>query len=182
MDAGIRKQLLLGLWALAVSTVLPEGQVVSGVVSGVASMVEEAEVVSEEGFKIEEGMAAVVEEEALATKAVEASHPGAVAEIVVGMVALMDMEHLLLMLQLAPAAHVAVATVAAVGIAEEDMEAPGPQIAVVLACPRQLVGMTRVVAVAHMMIDPADIVATLVEAMEIVMVLLAVEAVATWSR
>jgi len=78
---------------------------------------------------------------------------------------------------------VVVATAAAVvAIAEEDMEAPAPPIAMVLACQRQLVGMIRVVAVAHMMTDPADTVATAVEATEIATVHLVVEVVAIWSR
>jgi len=76
--------------------------------------------------------------------------------------------------------HVVVATVV-VDIAEEDMVL-APQIATALACQRQLVGMIRVVAVAHMMIDPVDIAAAVVEATEIVMVHPVVEVAATWSR
>jgi len=67
---------------------------------------------------------------------------------------------------------------AEVAIAEEGLVVPVLQIATALAFQLQLVGMTRVVAVAHMMIDPADTVA--VEATTIVMEL--VEVAATWSR
>jgi hypothetical protein len=55
------------------------------------------------------------------------------------------------------------------------------QIATVLAYQRQVVGMTRVVAVAHMMTDPEDIVAA-TEGTVIVMDHLEVEVAATWSR
>lgn len=187
MGAGIQKHQLPGLWVLAVSMDLREDQVASEVDSVVTLMVEEAGEASEEASRTG-GATVVAEEEELATKVAavaEVSHPEVVmvaAEIVVGMEARMDMEHLLLMLQLAQVAHVVVATVVAVGITEEGMEVPAPRIAMVLACQRQLVGMIRVVAVAHMMTDLADIVETVAEAMEIATHPPVVEAVATWSR
>jgi hypothetical protein len=186
-DVGTQKQQLPDPWVLAASTDLLEDRAALEEVGFVvALMAEEVEGASEEASKTEVASKVAVAEEELATKEAEASHPEVVtaaAEIVVGMEAQMDMLHLLLMLQLAQVAHVVVATAAAVvGIAEEDMEAPAPPIAMVLSCQRQRVGMIRVVAVAHMMTDPADIVATVVEAMEIATVPLVVEVVATWSR
>jgi hypothetical protein len=104
---------------------------------------------------------------------VVAFHPeeDPVAEIAVGMEDPTDTV-LPQMPQLVQVAEVEVAT------AEEALAVPVLQIVTVLACQRQVVGMTRVAAVAHMMTDPEDIVA--VEAITTVMGL--VEVVATWSR
>jgi hypothetical protein len=177
----IQKQLLLDQWAREATLTAPlEGQADFEVVdSEVVSMGEEEEVDSAEAFKIEEAMVAV-EEEVLAIKAVEASHPEAdtvaEAEIGVGMGVQTDTEHPLQTLPLALEVHVVVASV------EVVMVALDPRIATALACLHQLVGMTRVEAGAHMMTGPVDIVAATAEDMEIVMGPLVVEAVATWSR
>ena len=186
-DVDTQKQQLPGPWALAGSTDLLEDRVASEVVDSVVGlMVAEAEGASGEVSKTEAASKVVVAEEELVTKEAEDSHPEAVtaaAEIVVGVEAQMVMLLLLLMLQLVQAVHVVVATAEAVmGIAEGDMEAQVPQIAVVLAHRRQLVGMIRVVAVAHMMTDPVATVAVTFEATEIATALLVVEVVATWSR
>lgn len=95
-------------------------------------------------------------------------------EIVVGMVGQTDMA-LLQMPQLVQ--EVVVVVGLAAGMVEEDM-ALALQNETVL---RQVVGMIRVVADAHMMTETAVIVAA-IAAMEIVMEHLVVEAAATWSR
>jgi hypothetical protein len=174
----IPKQLPLDQWALGVSTALLADPAASDLVSVAALMVGEVEEASEEVSKIEEAMAAVVEEEVLDTKA--ASHPEAdsAAATVVGMVAQTDMVLPLPTLLLAPVVHV----VEAVATAEEGMVALDLLIATALGCPRLLVGMIRVVVAAHMMTDPADTVATTVEDTETVMEPHEVEAVAIWSR
>jgi len=56
------------------------------------------------------------------------------------------------------------------------------QIATVLASRRQLVGMTRVEAVAHMKTDPADTAAAAVEATAIAAATRVQAVAATWSR
>jgi len=149
--------------------------VVSEVVSVVGSTVEEDEVDSEaaEVASRTEG-AMVVVGEVLATKEVVGFHPEEVEEIAVGMEDPTEAPTAMLPQMLQP---VQVAEVEVVSV-EEALLAPVLQIAMVLACQRQLVGMIRVVAVAHMMTDLADTVA--VEASTIVMEL--VEVVAIWSR
>jgi hypothetical protein len=98
-----------------------------------------------------------------------------VVETAEALAAQTDMQHPLPELQLVQVVHVVVATVEA----EEVLEAaPVPLIA--MAPLGHLVGMTRVVAVAHMMIDPVVIVAMAIEVMVIAM--LVVEVAATWSR
>jgi hypothetical protein len=130
--------------------------------SEAVSMVAEAVVDSEGAFKTVEAMAEAGEE-ALATKAAGGSE------------AQMDtVRHL--MLQLVQAAH-AKALLVAVGMGVGVvMEVLDHRIATVVA-----VGMTRAVAVAHMMTDPADIAAAAVEVMETV-THRPEEVVATWSR
>jgi len=148
----------------------------SEVASAEALMADEVGVDSEEASKIAEAMAVVAvavaaAEEELATKEVEASHPEAATEEIVA--APTDTHHL----QVLPpdqAAHAEAATVEA-----EEVMAPAPLIA--MEAPRQLVGMTRVVAVAHMMIDPADTVEVVVET-TVIAAPLVVEVEATWSR
>jgi hypothetical protein len=182
----IQRHQLLDQWPQVASTVLLVDQGASEVGASVgALMVGGEEVASEEASKTEEATAAV-EEEAWATKEVGASREEATevaAEIAVGMAAQeaqMDMEHPLQMLLLDPVVHVVVAVVAA--IAEGGMAALDPQIATILARRRQLVGMTRVVAVAHMMTDPAAIEAAAVELTEIATAPLVVEVAVTWSQ
>ena len=177
--ADTQRQFLLALWALAVSVVLQGAQAGSGAASVVASMVEEVEADSEEASKIVEALA--VEEEVLDTKVGVASlREVDMEETVVGTADQMDTVHLLT-LQLAQVVRVVVA-MAAVGPVEEVTGALVLQTATVLALRRQLVGTTRVEAVAHMMTDPADIAAAAVEVTEIAMALPAQVVVATWSR
>jgi hypothetical protein len=163
----IQRPFLLDQWALVVlvhQVVQAGSEVVSVVVS-----TEEDEADSGAASKI-----AVAEGEVLATKVVEASPEAVMAEeIVVGIVARTEPLH-----PMHPLVQVVLVVVAsAAATAEAGMEA---QIATVLACQGQLVGMT-VVAAAHMMTDPADTAAAAVEVMGIVMHL-EVEVVATWSR
>jgi hypothetical protein len=168
-----QRQLPLAQWDPAVLSMDLLGDLVdSEAASVVVSRVEEDEADSEVvASRTEEAMAVV--EEVLATKEVVASHPeeDTVAEIAVGMEDPTDTEPPQ-MPQLVQVAEVEVAT------AEEALVVPVLQIATVLACQRQVVGMTRVVAVAHMMTDPADTVA--VEATMTVTGL--VEVAAIWSR
>jgi len=118
----------------------------------------------------------------LATRVAEASHPEEAMEeeTVVGMEVPMDTT-LPQMLQLAQVVFAAAATVG-LDTAEEVMVDLACQIEITLACQCKLVGMTRVAAVAHMMTDPADIVAAAVADMATVVVIIVQEAVATWSR
>jgi hypothetical protein len=169
-----QRQLPLAQWDPAVRSMDLLGDLVdSEAVSVVVSRVEEDEADSEVvvASRTEEAMAVV--EEVLATKEVVDFHPeeDTVAEIAVGMEDPTDTEHPQ-MPQLVQVGEVEAAT------AGEALVVPVLQIATVLACQRQVVGMTRVVAVAHMMTDPADIVA--VEATMTVMGLVAVAAI--WSR
>jgi hypothetical protein len=176
-----QKQCLLVLWDLAVSVALLVDPVASEVVSVVVSTEEEAGADSEEASKTVGAMA--VEEEVLDIKAVEAFllEAGMEEEIVVGTVDQMDSEHPLPMLQLVPVV-LEVGASAAAGTAEEVTVALVPQIATVLACQRQLVGMTHVEVAAHMMTDPVDIVAVAIEVTETAMGHLVQEVVAIWSR
>jgi hypothetical protein len=163
----IQKQFPLDQWVL--DLVLQADQVASEECSVAALTVAEAEVDSEEASKTEEVMEEA-EGEVLATKA-------ATVEVIaeVKMVTL----HPLLTLQLDQVVGEVVASVPG------GMGAVGAilvlQNATVLACQRQVVGMTRVVAVAHMMTDPEDIVAA-TEGTVIAMDHLEVEVAATWSR
>ena len=165
--ADIQKQSPLDQWAL--DLVLQADQVASEEVSVEALTVEEAEVDSEEASKTEEVME-VAEGEVLDTEA-------AMAEVIVEVK--MVTVHPLLTLQLDQVAEEVVVSVAGVMVAAEVILVL--QIAMVLACQRQVVGMTRAVAVAHMMTDPEDIVAA-TEVMVIAMDHLEGEVAATWSR
>jgi hypothetical protein len=162
-----QRQFRLGQWVLVVSVALlvdQVDQVASEVVSEAASMVEGAEVDLEEASKTVEVMEA--EGGASASEAVS------VEEIVVGMED--PTEYPLLMPQ---PDQVAVG----VALAAVDM-AVGEAIPVLqIATAQRLVGMTRVVAVAHMKTDPADIVAA-TEVMVIAMAHLEVVVVVIWSR
>lgn len=165
----IPKQSLPDRWALVALDLLAD-LVASGAVSGAVSMVEEAEVGSEAASRIEAAM--VAGEVVLDTKEAADFRPeGVMEEIAVGMEDPMGTE-LLQMPQLVQAAGAG----EAVGMVEEDMAAP--LIVTALECQRQLVGMTRAVAVAHMMTDPVDI----VEVVATTTVMDLVEVVATWSR
>ena len=160
----IRKPLLPDPWALAVLEA-PLVDLASEEASGAVSTVGEAVVDSGVAFQIVEAMVEAGEE-VLATKAVEGSEVR------------MDMVRRPMHL-LAPVAHalavLAVLAVVAMG-AGVGMGPLDHRIVTVV-----VVGMTRAVAVAHMMTDPADIVVAAVEAMETVMHRLE-EVVATWSR
>ena len=162
--ADIQRPLLPDPWALAGSAA-PPVDLVSVVVSAAASMVAEDVADSEEASKIVEVMVEV-DEAASATKAAGASE------------AQTDTERRQ-MHQLDQAAHAlpVLAVLAVVATAAEvvGMEALDHQIATAV------VGMTRAVAVAHMMTDPADIAAALV-VMETVTPPLGVSVAATWSR
>jgi hypothetical protein len=138
------------------------------------STVEEDEADSEVASR--NGVAMAAEEVVLATKAAEAFHEEDKAVTVVRMEVPMDIARhpMRLLDQEAEEAVLEEAVMAA----EEGMVAPVPLIAMDLAAQHQLVGMTRVVAVAHMMTGPADIVA--VEDTTIGTELVVV--VATWSR
>jgi hypothetical protein len=162
---------LLAQWVLEALAALLVARAVSEVVSEEGSMVDVDEVASEEVFKIVEVMAEV--EEVLVIKEVGGSKAGEVMEeeIAVGMVGRMAMA----LLQMPQLVQEVVAVDSAVDPAEEGMVL-GLQIVL-----RQGVGMTRVVAVAHMMTETLDTVAV-VEAMGIVMEGPGVEAAATWSR
>jgi hypothetical protein len=170
VDVDTQKQLPLDQRDLVGLDLLVDLAVVASEVDSVVGlMAEEAEVDSEAASRNEEAM--VVAEEVLATKEVVAFHPEeAMEEIAVGMEDQTDTPP-----QMLQPVQVAEAEVA---MAEEGLVVPVLQIATALAFQRQLVGMTRVVAVAHMMTDPADTVA--VEATTTVMEL--VEVAATWSR
>ena len=160
----IRKPLLPDPWALAVLEA-PLVDLASEEASGAVSTVGEAVVDSGVAFQIVEAMVEAGEE-VLATKAVEGSEVR------------MDMVRRPMHL-LAPVAHalavLAVLAVVAMG-AGVGMGPLDHRIVTVV-----VVGMTRAVAVAHMMTDPADIVVAAVEAMETVMRRLE-EVAATWSR
>ena len=166
----IRKPLLPDPWGLAVLEA-PLVDLASEEASGAVSTVGEAAVDSGPAFQIVEAMAEAGEE-VLATKAVEGSEVR------------MDTVRRPMLL-LAPVAHalavlavlvvLAVVAVVAMG-AGVGMGPLDHRIVTVVA-----VGMTRAVAVAHMMTDPADIVVAAVEAMETVMRRLE-EVAATWSR
>lgn len=162
---------LLAQWVLEALAALLVARAVSEVVSEEGSMVDVDEVASEEVFKIVEVMAEV--EEVLVIKEVGGSKAGEVMEeeIAVGMVGRMAMA----LLQMPQLVQEVVAVDSAVDPAEEGMVL-GLQIVL-----RQGVGMTRVVAVAHMMTETLDTVAV-VEAMGIVMEGPGVGAAATWSR
>jgi hypothetical protein len=147
----IRRLFLPDQWALA-GLAAPLVDQVSEVASEVVSMVAEAVVDSGEASQIVGGMAGV-DEEALATKVVAVS------------VAQTDTERHR-MPQLDQEAHapavlavLAVLVVVATAAGVVGMEALDHRIATVV------VGMTREVAVAHMMTDPADIAAAAVEGM-----------------
>lgn len=172
-DVDTQRQFPLAQWEQPGSTVpLADLAVASEVASVEDSTVEEAEVDSEAAVDSKTEEATVGAEEVLATKEVVASHPeeAMVEVIAVGMEGPTGTE-LPQMHQLVQVAEVEE------GMAEEALAVPALQIGMVLACQRQAVGMTRVVAVAHMMTDPADIVA--VEAMTAMGL---VEVAATWSR
>lgn len=173
-DADTQKRQLLDLQHLA-SMDLQADQAVSEVASEVDLTAAEVEAVSEEDSRIGEATAGV-DEEVLATREVVAFNLGEVMVegIGVGMEVLMATTHLQ-MLQL-----VREVAVAAFLEAEEDMVDPDLQIATALQ--RQLVGMSRVVAVAHMMTGTADIVEAVAEVMIAMVHEEAVVAAATWSR
>jgi hypothetical protein len=162
-DEDIPRLFLHAQWGLEGLAVLQVDQVVSEVASEEDLMADGDEGALEEVSKIVEVMGVV--EEVLDTKDGVATDE----EIVVGMVGQMDMV-LPQMLQL-------VQEVAVADIAEEGM-AELVQIETVL---RQVVGMIRVVADAHMMTETAVIVAA-IEATEIVTEHPVVEAAAIWSR
>lgn len=173
-DGDTQRQQLLDLQHLA-SMDLQVDQAASEVASEADSTAVEVEAVSEEDSRIAEVMAGA-DEEALDTKGVVASNLGEVMVegIGVGMEALTATTHLR-MLQL-----VREVAVAAFLEAEEDMVAPDLLIATALQ--RQLVGMTRVVAVAHMMTGMADIEEAVTEVMIAMVHEEVVVAAATWSR
>jgi len=149
---------------------LAASEVVDSVVDSTA---DEAEVDSEEGSKIEEVMVEVVEE-VLASKEVGAL--AAIEEIVVGILMAHPLMHP--RVQEVVVEEVLAAVVVVVGLTEEGMAAPDPQIAM----DRHLVvGMTRVVAVAHLKTGPVDTVVEIV-VMETVMELLVGVLAAIWSR
>lgn len=158
----IQRRFLPDQWAPAVLAHL-EDQAVSAVASEVVSTVAEDAADLEEALRIVPHTVAA-EEEVLATKVVGASPEAVMAE---GIVGLMDMERLPTLQQ------------------DHAPPAPAPgaaMAALVLQIVAQVVDMTRAVAVAHMMTDPADTaVAAAVEAMETAMRPEA-EVVATWSR
>jgi hypothetical protein len=149
--ADIRRLPRHDLWALVD---LEAAALASAVASVAASTEDGAD--SEEASKIAEAMAEVVVEESATKEAVASEAPTDTARRQTP--------------QLGRAALVLAAEVA-----EVDMEALDHRIAMVV------VGMTRAVAVAHMMIDPADIAAALVVT-ETVMPLLEASVAATWSR
>lgn len=165
--ADTRRLLLPAQWDLEVLAPPLEDQAVSVVASVVASMAAEAVADSGEVSKIVEvtvapaAPAAAVDEEALATKVVEASEARTAT-----------VHHQMLQLDqavLAPVVLEVLAVLAVVVAMEAEvvvMEPLDHRIATVV-----VVGMTRAVAVAHMMTDPADIVAAAVEGMEIAMLL-----------
>jgi hypothetical protein len=167
-----QKPLSLDQWALVVLVGHLGDLAVSEVASEVASMV--AEVVADSGEASKNVEATAVEGEALATKAVEV-FPEEVMEEEIE--AQMDTErpqmHQPDQVAHAPAAPVVVAST------EAGLEALAPRTATVLV--GQVVGMTRVVAVAHMMTDPADTAPAAIEVMGTA-THLAVEAVAIRSR
>jgi hypothetical protein len=178
--ADIQRPFLPAQWVLGVLVVLLEDQAVSEVVSVVALTADGDEVASEEVSKIVEVM--VEAEGVLDTKGVEVSKVAGEAmevEIVVGMVGptAMVLPQMPQQVQEAVVVVVAVLAAAAAVMAEEGM-VRALQIETVL---RLVVGMTRVVAVAHMMTETPDTVAA-TEAMEIVKEDPVVEAAATWSR
>ena len=164
-----QKPLSLDQWALAVLVEHLEDLAVSEVASVVVSMV--AEVVADSGEASKNVAATAVEGEALATKAVEVFPEEVMEEIEVQMDTERPQTHQPDQVAHAPAVPVVVAS------AEAGLEALAPRTATVLV--GQVVGMTRVVAVAHMMTDPADTAA--IEVMEIA-THLAAEAVAIRSR
>jgi len=170
----IRRQLPLAQWdPVGLMDLLGDRVDSEEAVSVAASRGQEAEVDSEVAVasRTEEAMAVV--EEVLATREVVDSHPEevTVVEIAVGMEDPTDTVH-------PPMPQLVQVVEVEAGMAEEALVVPVLQIATVLPCQRQVVGMTRVVAVAHMMTDPADTVA--VEATMTVMGL--VEVAAIWSR
>ena len=162
---------LLAQWVLEALAALLVVRAASEVVSEEGSMADVDEVASEEGFKIAEVMAEV--EEVLVIKEVGDSKAGEVMEeeIVVGMLGRMAMA----LPQMPQLVQEVVVVDSAVDMAEEGMVLA---LQIVL---RQGVGMTRVVAAAHMMTETPDTVAV-IEAMGIVMGGPGVEAAATWSR
>jgi hypothetical protein len=164
---------LLAQWVLEALAALLEDQAVSEVVSVEALMAEGDEVASEEVSKTAEVMGEV--EEALDTKGVGVSKAGEVMEeaIGVGMVGRMAMARLQM-----PQLVQEVVEVALVAASAEEGMVLALQIETDL---HQVVGMTRVVAVAHMMTETLDTEPP-IEAMEIAMQHLVVEVVATWSR
>lgn len=183
--AGTQKLLQHVPWDLAVLLAHladPEDLEDSGAVSVEVSMVaEEVEQGSEVAFRI--ATALVVDEAASDIREVVGSSPevGMEAAIAVGILDPMAMELLHPMPQLARVVLEAVASTA-VGTTEAATVVQARQIATALL--HRLVDMTREEAVAHMMTDPADTVVPVVEveAMEIGMDHLAVEAAAIWSR
>jgi hypothetical protein len=172
---GIQRPYHQGPWDLDLLVDLQEGLAASGVVSGVASMVVEEEAALEGASKIVEATVVVVEVVS-ATKAAGASQVEEASEVTAAPMGMV----LPLMRLLAPeveSAVVLVVTEVAVVLAEEGTGALDPLIAMEIQ--RQLVGMIRVVAVAHMMTETVDIVAA--EATTTVTARL-VEAAAIWSR
>jgi len=179
LEVGLEVAVTLRLFPLGQCLQDPqEDLAVSEVVGSVVdSTADEVEVDSEEDSKIEEVMVEVVEE-VLATKEVEASAAIEVVmeEIVVGILMAHPLMHPLV--QEVVAEEVLAVVIVVVGLAEEGMVARDPQI----ATDRHLVvGMTRVVAVAHMKTDPVDIVEEIV-VMGTVMELLVGVLAAIWSR
>jgi hypothetical protein len=173
-DADTQRQQLLDQEGLVASMDLQAAPVASVAASVVVSMVVGAEADLEGDSRTVEAMV-VVDEEASATKEVEASLAEVVTgeETVVGMVDRMATTHL----QMPPLVQEVV--VAAFLGAEGGMVDLGPQI--VTALQHRLVGMIRVAAVAHMMTGPADIVAVATE-VTIETAHEEVAAAATWSR
>ena len=172
-------------WVREALVALLVDQAVSEVVSEEVLTADEDEVDSEEDFKIVEAMEEVVEEEeeveeVLATKEAGASKAGEVTgeETVVGMLGRMAMA-LHQMPQLVQEVVVVVVSAAEAAEAADTAEG-GMVLALQIVLPKG-VGMTRVVAVAHMMTETPDTVAA-IEAMETVMEDHGVEAAATWSR
>lgn len=175
-DVATRRLLLHDQWDLAgLGRPAADSEVASVVVSMVGE--EAAAAASEVAFKIVEATA-VVEEEVLVIKAAAPPEVALAAATAVGILARTDTVHPR-MRQLGQVARAPVLSAAA-ATAEAGMAALAHRIATVLA-PQGRVGMTRVVAVAHMMTDPAVTAAAAVEAMGTANPLEA-EAVAIWSR
>lgn len=169
----IQRQHLLDQWVL-VALEVPQlvAREASEAAFAVDSMGEGVEVGSEEGSKTEEAMEVVAGE-------VSASEEVSVVEIVVGM----EMVHPLLTPQLGQEDPVVVVDDSNPLSSEMNSAAAteAQVVILVLQTAMALVGMIRVVVVAHLMIDLADIVAV-VEVTPTVTVEDQVEAAAIWSR